>query len=352
MVRSPGMLPGVLPCVVAGTTPDIVAHLIVGSRPEPYLAAVLDSIAGVCDHAVINDNSGRAKSANSDVIASSALARSGRLTLLRTEFRDFSTARNQCLDATPARYRDGWVLFVDADEVHGDELPGMASLLATLPNDVDAVDGYSRHFVGSFAWWRTIERRLCFFRYSSSRRWTGAVHEQLAGVAKRVVIPAVWFHYGHVVPPRREWEKSRLYASLGQKGWTPDETQLASPSPACVWGALLRQVLPYGDLHPAPVRATIDALANSWRSTFEQVDAIVAHRSAIDRMLACVRAANFSRLIGWRSLEARLRWNWTGVSAQAQTEQEVRLVSFARRSMSITARWPRVDTPENAVSGR
>ncbi len=183
----------------------IVAHLIVGSRREPYLPAVLESIAGVCSHAVVNDNSGSIPGPNDEILHASQLALDGRLTIVRTVFSGFADARNACIDATPARFTDAWTLFVDADEVHGPELAPMAALLAHLPSDVDAVDGYSRHFVGSFGWWLSVERRMCFFRARSDRRWHGRVHERLDPILRRVVLPCVWSHYGHVVTPRMEW---------------------------------------------------------------------------------------------------------------------------------------------------
>jgi len=303
-------------------SPGIVAHLIVGARPEPYLEAVLASIAGVCDHAVVNENSGDASPVNLPVISASALAASGRLTLLRTTFQDFSSARNACIDATPPAFRDGWVLFVDADEVHGDELLRMAALLPRLARRVDALDGYSRHFIGSFSWWRTIERRLCFFRFGSQRGWTGAVHERLGGLEERAVVPAVWFHYGHVVPPAREWEKSLQYSALGQQGWTPEPSDLTAPSPQRVWRRHLREVLPYRGEHPAAVLSTIAALSQAWRETFAQVDAVAAKRPLRDRLAAQLRAMNYARMLALRTVEARVRWGWGTGSAPQRSVRE------------------------------
>src|SRR5579862_2600798 len=85
----------------------IVAHLIVGPKPEAYLACTLESIADVCAHAVINDTSGAAEHVNALVIEQSRFARDGRLTLLRSSFSDFATARNACIDATPSAFQNG-----------------------------------------------------------------------------------------------------------------------------------------------------------------------------------------------------------------------------------------------------
>jgi len=222
---------------------EIVAHLIIGRRREPYLAAVLESIADACAVAVINDNGGSIPGANDDFLQSSRLGEDGRLIVIRTPFEGFASARNACIDATPVELRDAWMLFVDADEVHADELAAMTRLLPSLPADVDAVDGYSRHFVGSFSWWVSVERRLCFFRGREGRRWHGRVHERLEPLGRRAILPFVWAHYGHVVTPRMEWEKSRLYSSLGQPGFAPTDDELASVDAAQAWGRFRPDVM-------------------------------------------------------------------------------------------------------------
>ncbi len=287
----------------------IVAHLIVGRKPEQYLGAVLESIADVCDHAVINDNSGVARSSNAEVILRSRLALAGRLTLVRSSFVDFATARNSCLDATPAEFARAWGLFVDADEVHGQELAAMAALLPYLPDDVDAVDGYSRFFLGSFDWWTDLQRSRCFVRLSPGLRWSGKIHERLAPIGRRIALPAMWCQYPHVVLPREEAEKSRLYASLGP-GQAPTEEQLAFATPASVWAHLLRRANRFIEDHPPAMRPVIAALRRERAAIYAQVDELAARRTASDRMRNALRHANALRLIAWRAAEARLRWRW------------------------------------------
>ncbi|HKW44003.1 MAG TPA: glycosyltransferase [Candidatus Eremiobacteraceae bacterium] len=292
--------------------PGIVAHLIIGSKPEPYLEAALASIGLVCEHLVVNDNSGDAQSPHAKTLSECALAAREAMTVVRTEFTTFSAARNACIDATPTRFNQSWALFFDADEVHGGELPAIADLLARLPSDVDAVDGYSRHFVGSFKWWSNIARRLCFFRLSPERRWSGAVHEQLLPSAKRWVVPELWHHYGHVMPPRREWEKGRLYNSLGQSGFVASDEQMRNVSPADVWGHLLPEILPYRGEYPGPARATIARLSAQWAETFTEVDALFSRRAHIWRLRGWIRRLNFDRLLAMRRLESSLRRNLAG----------------------------------------
>lgn len=286
----------------------IVAHLIVGRRREPYLAAVLESIAGTCAVAVIDDNGGSIPGPNDDFLQSSALGRSGRLVVVRTPFDGFDAARNACIDATPPELRDSWTLFVDADEVHGDELAAIARLLPSLPAEVDAVDGYSRHFVGSFSWWTSVERRLCFFRGRPGRRWTGRVHERLEPAGKRIVLPFVWAHYGHVVTPRMEWEKSRLYSSLGQPGFAPTDAELATVDAAQAWGRFRPDVIRFTGDHPPAARAVIAELERDWAPTFAAVDDMFSRATPFERLRRTVRRANYARLIALRRLEAGARF--------------------------------------------
>jgi hypothetical protein len=292
-------------------SPGIVAHIIVGAKPEPYLAASLEAIADVCDHAVINDNSGLPASANAPIYSRSRLAATGRLTILRTKFENFSVARNACIEAMPRSFTGGWILFVDADEVHGAELPAMANLLDRLPDDIDGVDGYSRHYWGSFRWWVAIDRRLCFFRHTPRVRWVGKVHERLVGADRRAVLPTVWAHYGHVVTPRMEWEKSRLYASLGQTDWAPDDAALAAASPSDVYGQRALRAMPHRGAHATYALPAIAALSREWLANFNEIDRLVALQGPADRARNALRAINYARLLGWRAAEARIRWGWT-----------------------------------------
>ncbi|MBV8281471.1 MAG: hypothetical protein JO347_05335, partial [Candidatus Eremiobacteraeota bacterium] len=275
------------------SAPGVVAHMIVGRRPESYLADALASLAGVCDHAVINDNSGAQGGPNDTVIGQSEFARSGRLTHLRTTFVDFSAARNACIAATPAAFDNGWALFADADEVHGEELGHMAALLPRLPAGVDSLDGYTRNFVGSFDYWNTLHRRLRFFRLAHDRRWEGDVHERLAPLRRREVVPAVGSHYGHVCTLADEVDRERLYKSLGQPETLLDRAALDNLTPAIVWGNWLRDAVAFTGDHPLAVRGTIARLRAQWAETFAQVQQIVASQTILDRLRNAVRASNY-----------------------------------------------------------
>lgn len=290
--------------------PGIVAHLIIGRREEPYLESVLASIEPACSLAIVNDNSGATPGPNDRTLDASSLSRSGRLQVLRTTFDGFGDARNACIDATPKEFRLRWALFVDADEVHGGELLDIAALLARLPDAVGAVDGYSRHFVGSFRWWFGLDRRLCCFRLDGRIRWHGSIHERLEHVGRRIALPATWPHYGHVVTPRMEWEKSRLYSSLGQSGFAPTDAQLASVDAAQAWGRFRKEVLVFEGEHPHAARPAIERLSREWATTFADVDRLFSRRSPLDRIRNRLRGANFSRLLALRALEAGARWGY------------------------------------------
>jgi hypothetical protein len=294
--------------------PGVVAHMIVGRRTELYLADALASIADVCAHIVINDNSGDADGSNTTVIGASDFARSGRLTHLRTSFVDFSTARNACIDATPPEFLGGWALFADADEVHGEELQRTAAVLGRLPAQVDALDGYSRNFIGSFDYWNTLHRRLRFFRLAPGRRWEGGVHERLVPLARREAVPAVGAHYGHVCTPADEVERERLYKSLGQPLTLLDKASLERIAPELVWGEQLADALPYRGRHPAAVRATIERLRTEWAATFAEVASIVADQSLADKIRNRVRAANYAQALWFRALDAGLRLQYRATS--------------------------------------
>lgn len=298
---------------------SVVAHVIVGARPEPYLPATLAAIADFCTHAVINDNSGLRNGPNTDAVGRARFAAEGRLTLLRTTFVDFADARNACIDATPTPLRAGWALRVDADEVFGDRLPAAVHLLAELDDRVDAVDGYSRHFVGSFAYFDEIARQLCFFRLDRNLRWTLPVHEKLDGVRKRVAVPLAMFHYGHVVPPVVEEQRGWLYASLaqtfaqsaGEDAREPDAPRASgTQTVASMWGRLLRRAIRFEGRHPDAAAPIIAELSARWAQSFREVDAVVRAQSPLDKLSNAVRAANYRRLLAWRAFQARRRWNW------------------------------------------
>jgi len=287
----------------------ITAHVIVGRKLEPYLEAALESIAGVCAHAVVNDNSGADDGPNSTAVLHSCFAAEKRLTLIRSAFTDFAAARNACIDATPAALQTGWALRLDSDEVFGARHHSLTAMLSAVPPDIDVIDGYSTHFVGSFDYYDSVARQLLFFRLDRDLRWILPVHERLEPVRRRAALPIMLHHYGHVVPPHVEQARGALYMSLGQIAEGDGDFRRHATA-AQMWGRLLRRAIRFRYEHPPAIAPTIRRLSSEWSEDFAQVDAVVAGLSGVDRVANALRHLNYRRLLATRRLEARLRWGW------------------------------------------
>lgn len=254
----------------------IAAHLIAGSRPEPFLGALLESLVGAADTLIVNDNS-PGTSPHAAILEASWFARNGRLFVDRTPFTDFSAARNACLRVHRANDAGDWAAFVDCDEVHGEAVRRIARNVNAVPKSIDFVDGYTWHFFQSFDWYTSIERRMAFFRVRDAVRWEGSVHEHLTGLSgSRLALPYVYAHYGHVMPARLHAEKGRQYSSLGQEGEVVESAALDRIDVReyfkTFWPGLLR----FSGEHPPAARETIERLTVERRAQFAMADAIVA----------------------------------------------------------------------------
>ncbi len=287
---------------------SVAAHLIVGRKEEPFLGAMLESLVGVADVLIVNDNASD-PSPHGSTLRTSWFGRNDRLTIDRTPFSDFSTARNACLARHAERSAGDWVAFVDADEVHGDDVRRIARHLAYVPQSLDFVDGYTWHFFASFDLYTSIERRMSFFRFTPNARWTGLVHERLEGLSGgRIALPYVYGHYGHVLPARRHAEKGRLYSSLGQTGKVVAEEALDRIDPAQyfedVWPTLLR----FGGEHPPAARHTIERLREVYAT--EQARALELTRAAqppLTRARNALLKANYEQRWRGRALNPLAR---------------------------------------------
>jgi hypothetical protein len=244
--------------------PRVAAHLIVGSREEPFLGALLESLTGAADRLIVNDNSAGA-SPHERILTASWFGRNDRLFIDRAPFADFSSARNRCLELHRTTGSGEWAAFVDADEVHGGAAARIARNLVDVPAAYDFIDAYTWHFFGSFGRYTSIERRMCFFRVSSVARWEGKVHEQLRGLdGARLALPYVYAHYGHVLPARRHAEKGRQYSALGQAGEIVSEKALDDLDPAHYFRATWPLLLRFTGDHPPAARATVAALREEY----------------------------------------------------------------------------------------
>ncbi|MFN2448995.1 MAG: glycosyltransferase [Candidatus Baltobacteraceae bacterium] len=273
----------------------VAAHLIVGPREEPFLGALCESLKDACDFLLVNDNSPE-PSPHAAVLAQSALGTSGRLVVDRTPFANFAAARNVCLRLHREHDAGDWVIAVDADDVHSERVAVIARNLRFVPEDVDFVDGYIRHFFQSFDWYMSIDRHRSFFRFAPELRWERSVHEQLTGLpGKRLALPYVYSHYGWVVPAQLHADKLRQYQGLGAPEETLDSTLARVRTGSYVsfskrWGSAIR----FASAHPPAARATIARIRLERGPEFEQVEALIhAHQSFP------VRARN-----------ALMRWNY------------------------------------------
>jgi hypothetical protein len=286
------------------STITVACALCVGSARELYLGAALASIADAVDVLVVNDNATLARGENVATLEASAFAARGALRVARTTFVDFADMRNRAfallgaLDAPP-----DWVLFLDADEVHGDQLRFVTrELLPRLASDVGHVDAYTYHFFGTFGWITDVARRFVLYRYDPALRWENAVHEKIVGVRGRaLVIPYTYHHYGNVLPPAMLAAKHHRYYALGNPVPRPpsvDEADLG------VYLAKAPDVRPYRCAHPAAARATLAALERAFAEDFAALDAgFRARRTLGVRAAAALRAVNETLRVELRRVE-------------------------------------------------
>jgi hypothetical protein len=284
--------------------PRIACGLCVGSADEPYLAATLASAAAVVDTLVVNDNSGEARSANRATIEASAFAAEGRLRVVERPFVDFARMRNDAhevlvsLDPAP-----DWILFLDADEVHGEQLAYLArDVLPRLDAGIAHLDAYTFHFWGTFRWISDVARRMVFYRFAPQLRWENPVHEKLAGLgARSVVVPYVYHHYGNVLPPRMLAEKHQRYYGLGNAVPEPPQPGDATRETYLERAA---EVRPYRGAHPHAAAETVARIEQEDAAEFALLDAgFEARRPPSVRAAGALRALNETLRVRLRALE-------------------------------------------------
>ncbi len=275
------------------STVTVACALCVGAARELYLAAALAAIAHAVDALAVNDNSGLAHSDNVATLETSSFAMRGALQIARHPFADFADMRNRAFAAlgTLPRLPD-WVLFLDADEVHGAQIRYIArEILPRLPASIGSVDAYTYHFFGTFGWITDIARRFVFYRYDPKIAWVNAVHEKVVGVrGASLVLPYVYHHYGNVAPPAMLARKHGRYFELGNPVPRPPVPAAATPE---MYLAKSGDVRPYRGPHPVAARATLAALQIEFGADFEAVEAgFAAGRSSRMKALAALRGLN------------------------------------------------------------
>ena len=277
----------------------VAAHLIVGTREEPFLAAMLESIADAADTLIVNDNA-RGASPHTAILDASRFGAEARLIVDRTPFDGFAAARNVCLHLHAAHDAGDWVMFVDADEVHGSPIATIAGNLSEVPAAYDFVDAYTWHFFGAFDLYTSIERRMMFFRFDPRVAWEGAVHERLTGLqGKRVPLPYVYAHYGHTLEPRRHAEKGRHYSALGAPGEVLPEERLGDFDVAEYFSPVYPRLLKFYGKHPPAARETLDFLTPHLRKEHELTRKIVNLQRVSVKVRNVLRRCNYQ--VRWRS---------------------------------------------------
>ncbi|MBD5655389.1 MAG: hypothetical protein IAI50_09420 [Candidatus Eremiobacteraeota bacterium] len=273
------------------STVTVACALCVGTTNEPYLAAALASIAPAVDRLVVNDNSLHAHGENVSTLERSAFAERGALRIARHPFVDFADMRNRAFAelATLPQPPD-WVLFLDADEVHGEQIRYVArEILPRLSPAIGNVDAYTYHFFGTYRWITDIARRFVFYRYRPELRWVNRIHERIVGIAgEALVLPYAYHHYGNVAPPALLARKHTQYYELGNAvPRPPTETE----STAEIFLAKASDVRRYTAPHPQPVRATLAALQDAARAEFAAIDAGFERARTPSRRIAAALSA-------------------------------------------------------------
>lgn len=248
---------------------------------------------------LVNDNAPE-PSPHARTLQESAFARSGRLAVDRTPFTDFASARNVCIRLHREHDAGEWMLFVDADEVHGPQLARIASNLHRAPAEYAFVDAYTMHFFQSFDWYRSIERAKTFIRMTPDARWEGAVHEKLHGPrGKRLALPYLFAHYGWVLPIERQAQKEQLYAALGRPGAMLPEKEWEALDLERSFGHEWPAVLRYYGKHPAVAEDVIAKLRRDLAAQFAAVDEIVPrHQDVRSRIAGALMRLNYEQR--WR----------------------------------------------------
>lgn len=290
-----------------GAEKGVAAHLIVGSREEPFLGAMLDSIGDVASLLIVNDNAPE-PSPHAATLGESRFGREGRIVVDRTPFTTFSAARNVCMRLHAERSDARWVAFVDADEVHGPAIQRIAAHLDRVPAAYDFVDGYTWHFFGSFDYYTSIERRMMFFRYRPGLRWEGAVHEKLVGLSgRRIALPYLYAHYGHTLEPRRHAEKGRHYSSLGAPGNVLREEELGSFDVVRYYAPVYPRLLHFSGRPAAAAQAAVDRLSPALRPHHELTERVVRAQPPGVKLRNLIRKLNYEARWRLRRLDPLAR---------------------------------------------
>ncbi len=271
------------------------------------MEATLASIASVVDLLVVNDNAGNAINPNIPALTASEIAKAGRLRMIQTTFVDFATMRNDAFAALARSATPDWVLWLDADEVHGEGIATLTrGLLPRLGAEYGSVDAYTDHFLGSFSWISDVARRFCAYRFDPALRWRNAVHEKIDGLrGKSLILPYRYAHYGNVLPPALYAVKDQRYLALGNVvDYDPPSPERATL--ANVYGRKGKSARRFRGEHPLAARPLLARLEREWAHAFAEIDRLfTAEQTLRDRVENAIRGTIEETRIRLRAFPSR-----------------------------------------------
>ncbi len=280
--------------------------MIVGKRPEVYLASCLESISDAVDELVLNDNSGEERSENREIVESSKLFREKRATVIPGTFQGFSYCRNLPIEHIRQQaVEDSWILRLDADEVHTPDLAFFTrNVLPHVPDTIGGFDAYYYKFMISLDFITFIERRHQWLvRMTPELHWEGDVHEKLLGVREaQVALPYVYCDYSYVLGDTA-LEKWKMYHTLGDPTYRREE--LDRMDYKTFLNHEVHRCFRFKGSHPPCVDATLEKLRADKLEDFTrfnmQCEEYLKHPFKLIRSTA--RLANFKLRVFWRALQ-------------------------------------------------
>jgi len=192
----------------------ISANMIVGAKKEPFLYSSLRSIVNAVDEIVVVANENNENKTLLDVFPKVRVA--------YHPFKDFSTARNNCM----AMSKDAdFIFWVDADEVHFPQ-----ELKSFMKNSIerghDGAVAAFYHFIKDKKHYQSIDARMILFRNKPGIYWDRKVDEIVEGFLPADIARTdyEYHHYGYTRPQREIWEAwMQREKILGTKEWYHDK---------------------------------------------------------------------------------------------------------------------------------
>jgi len=293
----------------------LVANVIMGDRPEPFLKYCMESIKEAVDLVVLNDNSSNPENPNIPVLKDSSLYKEGKVDILYSDFKKiggFAAARNICfdrvselLDKNELPDKDLWILYLDCDEVHPPQLAKFVKdFISNLPEEIGIVDGYMYQFILTFDYYTTLERRHnLFFRFHRDIKWERPVHETLTGLkGKRIATGYTYCHYGYLLSREDLLKRWQLYDKFGGLDFNLDDVDKNN--------MLMEKseiAIPYKGGHPTVMKEYIDEFRkNPGQLNQKFTDKIrKLRKNPIFRIKNYLRHLNYELRLWFRDIETR-----------------------------------------------